>query len=190
MSRRGGKYRRKSFWWFRSTYLPSKGFTLPETLVVVTIVGILASTAVAGWLGFANSRYLAAAQDEVFQIVRQAQIQAERTHANWKASFRETGGAVQLAVHPTTALNTAIDWQSLRSGIHIDPAETTLLPANSTYQIEFDYRGHILPPFGRLTLSIDGGGHMRRCVFTSTILGAVRKGSNRDRPDSTGRYCY
>lgn len=165
------------------------GFTLTELLITIAIVGVLAAMAIVSWLGFLNARYLATAQDELFQAMRQTQIQALRTHMNWQTSVRETS-QVQWAVHPATALSSELVWQSLMSGVHIDRVETTLLPSNNLYRVEFDHRGHILPPFGRLTLSIAQGGPLRRCVFTSTALGTIRKAKNRDRPDSTGRYCY
>lgn len=169
---------------------PQTGFTLPEVLIAVVIIGILAAIAAVGWQSFWNARVLTAAQDEVFQAMRQAQIQAIRTRSSWRTSIAEPNNMVQWAVHPTAASLTDISWQMLMPGIHIDPRETTLPQNNGIYRTEFSHQGHIPPPFGRLTLMIDNGGRMRRCVFTSTLLGTIRKAGNRAQPDQGGRYCY
>lgn len=155
------------------------GFTLPEVLMVVVIAGILAAIAAAGWQLFGNNRLLTAAQDEIFQAMRQAQVQALQTHADRQASFQTASGAVQWSVHPPDALATEIYWQTLDPRVEIaDP--TTLPQAGQIYRVEFDYQGHVLPPFGRLTLQVKNGGSSKRCVFVSTLLGALRKSSSCD----------
>jgi len=44
---------------------------------------------------------------------------------------------------------------------------------NGVQQIKFDYRVCGKPPFGRITLSSKHGGKIK-CVYVSTILGAMR----------------
>lgn len=172
----------------RSTSSTS-GFSLVELMTVLVIVGLLAGGTI-GWLSFWNARKLTAAQDEVFQAVRQAQDAALRTHSSWQASFRQNNGTTQWAVYSTTTSPNQAVWSDLDLGVYIDAAETTLSQNNGTYRVEFDHKGHLLPPFGRLTLAIQNGGRARRCVFASTLLGALRKAKENSRPDSSGRYCY
>ncbi|NJO40845.1 MAG: type II secretion system protein [Cyanobacteria bacterium CRU_2_1] len=165
------------------------GFTLPEMMVVMVIAGILVSITAVSWRSFWNGRVLTAAQDQVLQAMREAQADALRTHSTWQINFRESEGTVQWTVHPATVSPAQATWFSLNSGIHIDPDETTLPRRNGIYRVEFNERGNTPPPFGRITFTIENGGRLKRCVFTSTLLGVLRKGRNHDRPRD-GKYCY
>lgn len=46
------------------------------------------------------------------------------------------------------------------------------------YFVEFNYKGHVTPPFGRLSLAPNREDRKRRCVFVSTLLGVLRKAAN------------
>lgn len=153
------------------------GFSLPELLIVIVLVGSLAA-GVVHLQKFASARKLTAAQDELLQSARQAQAQALRTHSTWRISVREPDSVVQWAVHPANTLPSETDWQEMPSEIHLDHAGSTLPRSNGTYRIEFDYRGHVPPPFGRLTLSIENGGNLKRCIFVSTLLGTIRRAND------------
>ncbi|MEG3887023.1 prepilin-type N-terminal cleavage/methylation domain-containing protein, partial [Microcoleus sp. herbarium19] len=50
-----------------------KGYTLIELLVVVILLGVLASIAAPGWLGFINKQRVRTVNDRVFQSLRLAQ---------------------------------------------------------------------------------------------------------------------
>lgn len=126
---------------------------------------------------------------------------------------------VQVAVHPADASefvpaylisNDAL-WQELPPNIRIDETrndkgknETSIVkhPSERIWRVQFNYYGcpvrkpkdecgqTALTVLGRLTLRSRNGGKARRCVVISTILGAMRKGKEHSKADSTGKYCY
>ena len=163
-----------------------------EILFAVVIIGILSAIAGPFWLSFINSRRLDLGQDRVYFALRQAQSQAQKQKLTWQASFREQNGIVQWSVHPTSVNPANINWNSLDPNIRLD-RETTLqlLASQGIRQIQFDYRGSVRkPPLGRVTLSSKYGGKTKRCVYVSTILGAMRRAKEREKPNRKGDFCY
>ncbi|MEM6404248.1 MAG: type II secretion system protein, partial [Cyanobacteria bacterium P01_D01_bin.116] len=162
----------------------SSGFTLLEVLVVIAAIGILAAVAAPSWVAFINTRKLNAASDKVHLGLLRAKRQAQRTKTTWQFSIREKENLVQWAVHPETVNPNNANWNSLDSNVVLDE-ETTLLLRKSTQvrHIQFDYRGSVRkPPLGRITLSSKYAGKAKRCVYISTILGAIRTAKERDKP--------
>jgi len=156
----------------------SSGFTLIETLVVVVIAGILASILAPGWLGFQTVANLNAAQDAVLQAMRQAQIQAVNQRQTWHVGFRETGSQVEWAHFAPGASPV---WQPLHPNVRIARDSTTLSQnATGSYFVEFNDKGNVTPPFGRLNLASSRGDQNRRCVVVSTLLGLLRKAADGD----------
>ncbi|MBN3910028.1 MAG: prepilin-type N-terminal cleavage/methylation domain-containing protein [Nostoc sp. NMS1] len=167
----------------------SSGFTLPEMLIVVVLIGILATLGISNWLAFVETRRLNTAQNEVQLAIYQARSQASKEKLTWQASFREQNGIIQWAVHPATVNPSAANWNNLDSNVRLDE-ETTLSELNGIKQIQFDYRGNVSkPPLGRITLSSKYGGKVKRCVIVSTILGAMRTAKEHNTTDND-RYCY
>ncbi|MCC5642103.1 type II secretion system GspH family protein [Nostoc sp. CHAB 5824] len=168
----------------------SSGFTLPETLVVVLLISILATLGIPNWLAFLDTQRLRTAQNEVHLAMRQAQRQASKEKLTWQASFREQNGIIQWAVHPATINPSDANWNNLDSNVRLDP-ETTLQLSNDIRKVQFDYRGNAKSPndLGRITLSSRSGGKVKRCVIISTILGAIRTAKEHTTTDD-GKYCY
>lgn len=157
-------------------------------MVSIIIIGILAAITVPSWLGFVNTVRLNTAQQEVYLAIRQAQSQAIKNKLDWKVSFREQNGIVQWAVH-SERIKPSI-WNNLDQNVRLD-TETTLEQSKDGFrQIQFDYRGNVNPPLRRITLSSRNGGKAKRCVYISTILGAMRTAKEQEKPDSYGKYCY
>ena len=164
------------------------GFTLIETLVVLILAGTLAAIAAPSWMAFRDQYTLNAAQDEVYQGMRRAQSQAQKTKNKWQFSVREQGDRVQWATHLSRTEPNATSWQTLDASISLD-AETTLQNSGGVRRVQFNYRGHVNGQLGRITLASKNGGKSKRCVFTSTLLGALRKGREQSKPKDD-KYCY
>lgn len=170
-------------------YCSDRGFTLLEVIATVLIVGILSAIAFPSWLSFIQNRRLNIAQNQVYRSIREAQSQAKNAKLPWQASFREVNNVVQWAVHPTTVAPTNASWNNLDNHIKID-SETTALNSSRLWQAKFDYQGNVTPPLKRITLSHKDGGKLKRCVYISTILGALRVEKEHSVPNSDGDYCY
>ncbi|MBH8555079.1 type II secretion system protein [Nostocaceae cyanobacterium CENA357] len=166
----------------------NSGFTLVEMLVIVMMIGTLAALAIPNWLAFVNIQQLNTAQNQVYLAMRQAQSQATKEKLTWQASFREQNGIIQWAVHPATVNPSGFYWNNLDSHVFLDP-ETTLPLSNGIRKLQFDYRGNV-NVFRRITLSSKYGGKAKRCVYISTLLGAMRTAKEHTRANSDGDYCY
>ncbi|MBW4691798.1 MAG: type II secretion system GspH family protein [Lyngbya sp. HA4199-MV5] len=165
-----------------------RGFTLLELIVIVLIISLLFAFAASTWGGFLTAQRLNAGQERVHQAMRDAQSRAKQNRIVWQASFQETSGIVQWAVHPVNSTPTASAWSSLDSAIQID-AETTLQQLGGIRRVQFDHEGHVNGQLGRLTLSGKAGGKTKRCVIVSTLLGAIRTGSEHSTLQD-GKSCY
>ena len=165
-----------------------QGFTIAEALSVVVLIGALAAIGAPSWLKFKDRYALNAANNEVLLAMRQAQSKAIHTKSTWQASFRETDGIVQWAVHPTNRDPSAAIWQSINPTVRMDE-ETTLREAGGVRRVRFNHRGRTNGQLGRLTLSSKNENDVKRCTIVSTLLGAMRQSKNQAKP-SNGKYCY
>lgn len=195
------------------------GFTLLETVTVILMIGILSAIAAPSWLSFVDVQRLNTAQSEVYSAMRQAQSEAKKSKLTWQASFREQNGVLQWAVHqaesekfiPDTLKNNDNLWHNLHPNIRIyqerndkDKSETTLPKESSqqVWRVLFNHQGCPVYKFedqctntslrtlGQITFYSQNASKAKRCVYISTILGAMRMGKNHQKANKDGKYCY
>lgn len=168
------------------------GFTLLEILIVVFIIGTLAAVGIPSWLSLINAMRLKTAQAQVYSVMQEAKSKAKQQKITYQASFRDVNNMAQWSVHPASVTPSETQWQSLNSRIKIDAPETTLYqsPITASWRMQFNYKGHANGQLGRLTVSNrNGSSTKKRCVYVSTLLGAMRTAKERATPQN-GRSCY
>jgi len=154
-----------------------------ELLVIIAIIGILSAIAIPSWQLFLQRLRLNAAQAEALNILRTAQNHAKREKRVWQASFRQENNQVQWSVHSEDSPPV---WKNLldedADQIDIDEANSTFRRYNEAYGVQFQYKGRTNGQLGRITFTYPGTNStntIRRCVFVSTLLGAMRTDSDR-----------
>lgn len=154
------------------------GTSLPEVLMVLVVASILLGIATPNWLGWHRKTLLQTAQDEALQAMRQAQLRAIQTRQSWQIGFRKIEDRTEWAIYPTHTAPTR--WEVLTTGVQIALEDTSLPRNGQNFFVEFNARGQVMPPLGRLSLMTGSTDRRRRCVFVSTVLGAMRKAADRD----------
>lgn len=168
-----------------------RGFTLLEILIVLLMMGILVAIGAPAWNHILNVTRLENAQEQVLTGMRQAQHNARLKRLDWEFGIRQQAGQVQWAIYPKRSdpiIPPDVLWQNIDGRVQLD-AETTLRDFGGIRRVQFTHIGAVSGQLGRVTLSIKGGGSMRRCVIVSTLLGVIRPGSDHSKP-SDGKYCY
>lgn len=154
------------------------GFTLLEILIVVLIIAVLAAIGIPSWLNFLENLRLNTAQNEVYGVLLKAKTKATHQKITYQASFREGDDVAQWAIHPASVTPTDQHWQNLNSFVTIEKSKTTLYQysTNGVWRMQFNYRGNSNGRLGRVTVRLrNSDSNKQRCVFVSTLLGAMRK---------------
>lgn len=176
----------------QSSTRTTAGFTLFELLIVIVIASILALIAAPSWIGFTNNRRTEAARDQVFQILRQAQTQAQASRRPKVVNFITSPSALPSV--SVDGVAQPIDAQTGNQsnprfiGLSVTNGNTNGCGTGATSCIIFDDRGNIRRDDNQLgeegikvvlTSPADNRGS-RKCVVVATLLGAMQNRSGAD----------
>lgn len=173
------------------TRYQTSGFTLLEVLVVVIMVGVLATIAAPAWTRFMANQRLLKTQNEVRLAIQKAQNQAIQNRNTWRFSLREVGDHLEWAVHADAQdWQDVTVWQPLDDQIVLDTADTTLAQKDGVRYVRFGFQGQVIYRLSTVTFATESGLGQKRCVVVSTLIGATRRGEENLYPNDNGRYCY
>lgn len=153
----------------------SRGFTLPELLVVIVMVGILSSLSIVVWGHFTANQAVKQGNEAVFLAIRSAQVRARTAKVRYQASFRGEADQALWAVHPVSLHPDEAQWNALPFLVRYDEDNSTLRRVQGVRRVVFDHRGHVMGQLGRITVFHRDNPELRRCTFVSTLLGTIRK---------------
>ena len=154
-----------------------KGYTLLELIVVVILLGTLASIAAPGWLGFINRQRVRTVNDRVFQSLRLAQSEAKRTKRDVTITFDKTVDPPKVTFNP--ALPTGGTEQKLDAGGEIKSGTIALTfnkpdptdPKKSS--LTFDYQGNPDKTSFIVAVAASPNG-AKQCAIVETLIGGMR----------------
>ena len=166
------------------------GFTLTEMMAVVVLIAVLMAIAFPGWIRFVDTQRLNSAQAVVYQGIRDAQAEAQQHRSEWQFSVRAIGNDVEWTTHAAIIQTEDADnWQSVGNPVVQLDAETTLQVSGNGRTVRFDHKGNVVSRLGRVTLSSKRLNKIKRCVYVSTIIGALRQSKEKENPYD-GDFCY
>lgn len=160
--------------------MEDKGFTLLETLFVLSIISILIAIGVPSGLNFLRSQRLYAAQNQIHRAMREAKSNAVREKSTWQISIRTQDELVQWVVHPSKQPFDEVIWQTLPQYIYLADDNTTFYqypsssPYSGIYRVQFNYHGNTNGRLGKVTIHIKDSEDIKGCVIVSTLVGGMR----------------
>ena len=164
-----------------------KGYTIIELLIIVLILGIFASIAAPGWVGFINRQRVRTVNDRVFQTLRTAQSEAKRTKSDRVVTFNTPATDLPTAtINTAPAQNPPLQTVTFDAGGEIKKGQVKLsvasCPPNSACTaaatpLTFNYNGVVDPnspplPFIVTVSTVNGGG--KQCAIVETLIGGMR----------------
>ncbi|MGC1217903.1 MAG: prepilin-type cleavage/methylation domain-containing protein [Phormidesmis sp.] len=161
-------------------------------MTVVATIAILVAIVAPGWTRFLATQRLISAQNVVYQSIQQAQRKAQQNHSEWQFSIRDTNGVLEWSVHSNSVSFSISNWNVVADdSIQMDDETTLQLIRHSSRSrtVRFNRKGNVVSRLGRVTLSIKRFPKIKRCVYVSTILGALRQSKEQTRPRD-GDFCY
>ncbi len=149
---------------YNARRINSQGFTMIETIVVVTIVGILAAIITPSFLSMFNKNKVNDALDKVRGTLQEAQREAIRKSKPCTITLDTTNNKV------TTSSSCVV------TGDRTLPTGVGLQTNISGQQITFGIRGNTTGAGKIVVFMNDGSTLQKRCIVTSIGIGITRTG--------------
>ncbi|MBD1911294.1 MULTISPECIES: prepilin-type N-terminal cleavage/methylation domain-containing protein [unclassified Leptolyngbya] len=163
----------------RNQSTTTAGFTLPEVLIVVVMAGILALIASPSWVSLVNNRRASSVRDEVIQVIRQAQEQAERDRQVRTVTLKTNTDPPTIQVQGQAAESLGGDGiprniLRVRPNVTTNDTGDTVTSNGDTLTLRYNATGALdslpLSP----TIITVAVGNSRRCVEIQNLLGTIR----------------
>jgi len=164
------------------------GFTMIELMIIVLIVGIFASIAAPGWLGFINRQRVRTVNDRVFQTLRSAQSEAKRSKSDRIITFLPTDPPT-ATINTVPAGTTPLQTVTFDAGGEIKKGQIQFFsvascpkdePCTAATSLTFNYNGVVDPnnlnnpklPFVVTVATVNAS--IKQCVIIYTLIGGMR----------------
>ncbi|MGF1497952.1 MAG: hypothetical protein ACFB8W_14185 [Elainellaceae cyanobacterium] len=182
-----------------NTSSSTAGFSLLEMLAIAVIIGILAAIAAPGWVSFMNQRRAASGSDQLAQLFRKTQNDAQRLRRSRGIKFvpaaSSSTGVPEIIVGTLTDSNSDgtlddVVGEAFLLGEGQFSARTVELAAfdnndNPVDFLVFEADGSLsLDPAAtpqpitlRVSSPASGSSPAKRCIMVETLLGAISSGA-------------
>jgi prepilin-type N-terminal cleavage/methylation domain-containing protein len=165
------------------------GFTLIEVLVVIIMVGVLATIAAPSWLAFLTNQRIGTARSQIGDTIRKAQDEAKRTKRKQAIVFDNNSNRPRLGIVSLVngTVPPVVNWTPIGNGdirantivLSVRSAGSVITTPNPA--IAFDENGTVigtgsisqLPAAVIVKPTISA--EPRRCIVVQTLLGAMRE---------------
>lgn len=143
-----------------------KGYTLIEILVIVIVIGILASVVVLFWRGFIKNRTVEQALKEATLALREAQSTAQKEKVTYTIRFQNKAGIAQYSIFPEG--DSPTDWDSLSNA-------SSVVTSNS--EITFDSKGETEQTGEKVILTLN---NKKKCLIVDPPLDEIKTAEGND----------